>query len=276
MLLHVMERGAPSTVHGDHHLSGVAEAEAYLAAVTARCPAGLQIDGHVHPNEEGDVARSITDHAAGLAADLIVLSTHGGGGIRGILFGSVAQQVLRGGTRPVLLVRPRAAAPDVPDGSWSVRRVLVPLDGSLPSEDALPISVTVAGAYGAELHLLQIVPTLTTIPGERASAARLVPTAAAASLEIEEGEARARLELIASRIRGAGVHVWAVVGRGEPAQGLLDGALRIPADLIVMATHGRTGLAAVLSGSVASRIAARFPHPLLLVRSTRPADPGSS
>jgi nucleotide-binding universal stress UspA family protein len=273
MLLHVMERSAPPTVHGDRHLTGVAEAEAYLREVTSRVGPGVAVDRHVHPNKEGDVAKSITDHAADLGVDLIVLSTHGGGGARRVLFGSVAQQVLHLGTRPVLLVR----APDIgvvdAAAPWNVSRVLVPLDGSPASEDALPVSLAVAGAYGAEVHLLRIVPTLTTIPGERASAARLVPTAAMASLEIEEAEAKKALEAIASRIRDGGIRARAVVGRGEPAQGVLEGAVRIQADLVVMATHGRTGLDAVLSGSVASRIAAKFPRPLLLVRSAPAGQP---
>jgi len=146
MLLHVIERSAPPTVHGDRHLTGVAEAEAYLMEIASRCGPGVAVDRHVHPNEEGNVAKSITDHAADLGVDLIVLSTHGGGGARRVLFGSVAQQVLHLGTRPVLLVRPpdggavEAAAP------WNLGRVLVPLDGSPASEDALPVSLAVGGA----------------------------------------------------------------------------------------------------------------------------------
>ncbi|HYM91185.1 MAG TPA: universal stress protein [bacterium] len=64
------------------------------------------------------------------------------------------------------------------------------------------------------------------------------------------------------------------MGAGEPAQDVLDGALRVNADLLIMATHGRTGLDAVFSGSVASRIGGRFPGPLLLVRSERAGRPG--
>jgi nucleotide-binding universal stress UspA family protein len=267
-LLHVMERAAPMTVHGERHLTEASEAEAYLTEVASQRPVQVHIDHHVHPNKEGDVAKSIIDHAADLGADLVTLSTHGRGGARRVLFGSVAQLVLHGGTRPVLLIRPDAVAPH-PVVPWEVGRILVPLDGSAPSEDALPISVAVGGAYGAEVHLVRIVPTLGTIPGERASAARLAPTAAVASLEIEQEDARKALEAVATRIRESGTRALAVVGRGDPAQGVLEEALRLRADLVVMATHGRTGLDAVLSGSVASRIAAKFPRPLLLVRSPR-------
>ena len=103
-----------------------------------------------------------------------------------------------------------------------------------------------------------------------------MPTAAVASLEIEEEEARKALETIASAIREGAIRALPVVRRGEPAQGVLEEALRIRADLVIMATHGRTGLDAVLSGSVASRIAAKFPRPLLLVRSTGSSEPEPS
>jgi len=276
-LLHVLERAAPVRVHGDRHLRGVPEAETYLSEVASRCRAlGTEVDRHVHPNEEGDVAKSIIDHAADLGVDLIILATHGGGGARRVLFGSVAQQVLRGGSRPVFLIRPPDAAAPQRDGRFDLERVLVPLDGSPPSEAALPAAMVLARAYGAEVHLLRIVPTLATIAGERASAARLVPTATAASLELEEGEARDRLEGIASQIRTAGIRLSTAVGRGEAAQGVLDQALRVRAGLIVLATHGRTGLDAVFSGSVASRIAAKSPLPLLLVRAPRPGVPAPS
>lgn len=269
-LLHVLERQAPSTVHGERHLTGAGEAGAYLGEVSARVLAsGVAVDQHVHPNEEDNVAKSIVDHADDLAADLVILATHGGGGARRVLFGSVAQQVLRRGLRPVLLVRP----PDGPASQNTVSpelgRFLVPLDGEQAAEAALPLAATLAAAYRAEVVLRRVVPTLSTLGGERATAARLVPTAAAASLDMEEGEAVRYLEDVAARPLLQGLRINASVMRGDPAQTLLDVAARIAVDMIVMATHGRSGLDAVLSGSVASRIAARFLKPLLLVRAPR-------
>jgi nucleotide-binding universal stress UspA family protein len=276
-LLTVMERAAPATVHGERHITGPVEAEVYLAQVAERCSAsGAQTEWHVHPNKEGDVARSIIDHAADLGTDLIILCTHGGGGARRVLFGSVAQQVLRGGTRPVLLIRPLEGSAQEEFAAWNLRRLLVPLDGSPPSEACLPTALTLVRAYDAEMFLLRVVPTLATISGERASTALLVPTATAASLDLEEQEAKVHLDTIASRMRAAGARVSAAVGRGEPAQEVLGSALRVNAELIVMATHGRAGLDAVFSGSVASRVVARFARPLLLVRAGRNGGAGAS
>ena len=274
-LLAVMERGAPATVHGQRHITGTAEAEAYLREVARRCAApGVAIEWHVHPNEEGDVAKSIIDHAADLEADLIILCTHGGGGARRVLFGSVAQQVLRGGTRPVLLIRPLEDQPPDDVAGWDLHRLLVPLDGSRASEAALPVARTLARAYGADVFLLRVVPTLATITGERASTARLVPTATAVSLDLEEREAKVLLETIATQLRAEGARASVLIRRGEPAQEMLAVALRVSAELIVMATHGRAGLDAVFSGSVASRVLARFPRALLLVRAGRDGAPG--
>ena len=276
-LLTVMERGAPATVHGERHITGAAEAEAYLREVAERCAApGVAIEWHVHPNEEGDVAKSIIDHAADLGADLIILCTHGGGGARRVLFGSVAQQVLRGGTRPVLLIRPLEGQPPGIAPRWDLHRLLVPLDGSRPSEAALPVARALGRAYGADVFLLRVVPTLATITGERASTARLVPTATAVSLDLEEREAKVALEAIASQLLAAGARASVLIRRGEPAQEVLAVALRMDAELIVMATHGRAGLDAVFSGSVASRVGAKFPRGLLLVRAGRNDEPGAA
>ena len=272
-LLYVMERSAPATVHGERHLTVVSEAEKYLEEIARGCRAeGVEVDRHVHPNEVGDVARSIVDHAKEMAADLVVLATHGAGGARRVLFGSVAQQVLRRGVRPVLLIRPPEMYPPPGLPPFSLTRLLVPLDGAPASRAALPIAAVVARAYVAEVVLLRIVPTLATIPGERASTALLVPTATAATLDLEEKDARRSLETLATSLRAQGLRVSTHVGRGNPAQGLLEGATQTGAEMIVMATHGRTGLDAVFSGSVASRIVARFSRPILLVRPARESD----
>jgi len=104
ILLHVIERGAPVAVHGDRHLTHVTEADPYLEGLADRIrDVGISVQTHAHPAPEGDVARSIVDHSDEQQADLIVLCTHGRGKMRDLLFGRIAQQVLRRGTTPVLL-----------------------------------------------------------------------------------------------------------------------------------------------------------------------------
>jgi nucleotide-binding universal stress UspA family protein len=180
----------------------------------------------------------------------------------------VAQQVLRRGDRPVLLIRPpeSAAVPEIGQNGLTLRRVLVPLDGEPAAEAAVPFAVTLARAYRAEVALLRVVPTLSTIVGERAGAAKLVPTAAAATLEYEERDAQRYLRAIGELLRAVGIDVSWAVARGDAAQGVLNEVAASGAELLIMASHGRAGLSAVLTGSVASKVVGRYAGPVLLVR----------
>jgi nucleotide-binding universal stress UspA family protein len=260
-LLHVIERRPPADVHGEHHLASVSEAEAYLQAIAAATFPDLQINFHVHGPDAGDVAAIIANHAEEFGIDIVVLCTHGSGGARELFYGSVAQQVLGRGQVPVLLIRPEGVGQ-----AFTCARLLVPLDGSPSSEAALPAAEALASAFGGHLHLLTVVPTLATVPTDRAPAALLLPGATTASLEIEEEAIRTYLEGLAARLRSGGITAEVKIGRGDPAFVVIETADRISADLVVMATHGRSGMSAVWAGSVATRIAARGRRPMLLVR----------
>lgn len=262
-LFHAVEQGAPPTVHGDRHLTHPAEAQGYLAGVAAwLAEHGVSAD-IAWDMEPGEVASRIATAAANAGADLVVLCTHGTGGLRRLLFGRVAQQVLQRGTVPVLLVPPSASGREQP---FHCRRILVPLDGSETSEAALPTAAALATGFNAALLLAMIVPTVETVSGERAAAIRLMPTAAAAVLEAEAAEAVDYLGGLAGRLGPNSGAASIVVERGEPVRALLDVASRREADVIVMATHGRSGVSAVWAGSVAQRIIAQSTRPVLLVR----------
>jgi nucleotide-binding universal stress UspA family protein len=265
VLLHVLERGAPESVHGERHLQAPAAADRYLREVAQRFSAGVAVDRHVHPNAVADVARGIAEHAAELRAGLIVLATHGAGGIRGLLFGRIAQQVLAHGATPVLLVRP-GVVPPAPD---ALRSVLVALDGTPEGEAALPLARSIAAAEEARLYLIQVVPTVRTVRGSAIPVATFLPTATAKLLEIEEHDAAAYLELVAARL--APLDAWVAVRRGDVSDELTAAAREIAPDLVVMSTHGKAGIDSLLSGSIGARFFARIRQPLLLVRVTRDA-----
>ena len=262
-LLHVLEPDAPPTVHGDRHLRSPAEAEGYLAG-TADWMAARQVSADVALNQQqGDVAATIARIGGAVGADLIVLTTHGRSGVRGLLFGRVAQQVLQRGAIPVLLIQPSASGRDA---AFAFRRLLVPLDGSDTSERALPAAAALAAAYGAELGLMRVVPTVDTVSGDQSAPARLLPTTTAAMLEVEAAEAGSYLERIAGGMRQEGRVVATAVGRGDPVRVLADAVRQRQVDLMVMATHGRSGVSAVWAGSVASRLIGTGVTPVLLVR----------
>jgi nucleotide-binding universal stress UspA family protein len=261
-LLHVVERRAPTRIHGERHLRDESDAREYLFGEVAPrlLAAGLGTSGHVHDVPEGDVAASIARHADELSADLIVLATHGSGGMRDILFGSVAQQVLARTPVPVLLVRPDRT------GEGELRRVLVPLDGGADGEAALPAAIGLARPFGAEFLLLRVVPTWSTLPGERGPVAILLPTATAEALEIQAGEAETYVASLAARLEIEGVRSVGRVRRGEPVREIVEGVRREEADLVAMSTHGRAGLGAAWAGSLAARLLKSLPVPALLVR----------
>jgi len=265
-LLHVLERAAPQTVHGERHLTRAEDAEVYLRAAAATLESGGMTVERIVDGEMTDVARTIASRAASLHADLIVICTHGEGGFRELLFGSVAQQVLGGGAIPVLLVHPTAGPPQ----PFVCRTILVPLDQTAPSEAALPAAASLARALTAVIVLSHVVPTVTTMPGERGAAATLMPTAAAAMLDAEVERAAGYLQNLIPRLTGDGVDAQARVERGEPVQALLALVDARQVDLVVMATHARAGMAAVWTGSVAARFLPRVSVPVLLVRT--PAD----
>jgi len=269
-LLHLMERDAPPKVHGERHLTTVVEAQRYLAEL-ASClsDVGLTTDTHVDTNEHGDTAGRIIDHAAEMGIDLVVLSAHGRSGLGRWLFGSIAQKVLGVGIAPVLMIVPAKRGAPPP----SVARVLVPLDGSAEAEVALPYARGMVGATGGTLHLVYAVPRVESLTGGRGAVARYSPTTSAALLDEAEEGATAYLGTLADRQRADHVAVETTIVRDDPATAIVDTAGRIHADLIVMASHGRAGMAGAWAGSVSSKVLARAPGPFLLIRASGPAHP---
>lgn len=261
MLLHVIERNARETVHDERHLTDPDEACAYLGEVRARFfPPEAQVEQHVHTREVSDVARSIVVHSEEMTPDLIVMCTHGKGGLRDLFFGSIAQQVIGMGVTPILLIRPRADR-----GTFALHQLLVPLDGSAEHEQCLPVAADLAQACGAALHLVTVVPTRATLTGNEAATGTLLPGATAAMLDLAEAGAVDYLGAHMARLQAAGLAVTAEVARGDPAPLIAATARKTAADVIVLGTHGKAGMDAFWEGSVAPKVAAQSELPLLLV-----------
>jgi len=266
-LLYVRETAAPRTVHGQRHLQTAAEAEAYLSEVTDRWRgAGVSTAWHVHPNPEGDVARSLVEHASELAGDVLVMTTHGSGGLRDLLFGSIAQQVLRRGSTPTLIVRPPAGETEL---VYTWRSILVPESGGHDGERARAYASEIAGATGATLNLLTVVPTVSTVTGDQAASATFSPTAVRAVLEAESEEASRALEGEARVLRDRGIAVTTLVVRGAPVEQIIATVGAEKPDLVVLTTHGQSGIGGTLSGSKAARLIAEIRQPTLLIRVER-------
>ncbi len=265
VLFHVIERGAAERVHGERHLARANEALAYLNEIAGRLrQAGLVVEQHVHEPGEADVAQSIIDHTQDLRTDLVLLCAHGRSGLRDVLMGNIAQQVIQGGQTPVFFVRPEGMAKRA--GHYQCRRILVPLDPSDPHEVGLPLAVQLARQCGAAVHVMAAVPTAVTASPEEAPAAALLPTATAAVLDLDARNARLRLQDVTRSLVAQGVVADGSVARGDATALILSTARDQQADLIVLATHARAMLEARWEGSVAPRVLAQAVDPVLLVR----------
>lgn len=265
-LLHVIERDAPQSIHGEQHLADEASATRYLDEIARRLEGqGIAVTYHVHPNRERDVAASIAGHARELGSDLIVIGTHGNGGLRDVVIGDIAEQVIGRGAAPALLLRPGTPPTGQP---FAVRRMVVPLDGSADSERALPIARAIGRVWDAEAVLVRVVPTRGDLSNERSAIAVMLPGATRAVLEIEEAVAAEYLAGTCKRL-GESAAAQARTLRGDPTTMVLRTVETCGADLVVMATHGRSGLGAFWADSVGHRLAEKVAVPLLIDATAR-------
>jgi nucleotide-binding universal stress UspA family protein len=271
-IIHIIERNAPSEVHRDTHLVTPEEATTYLQELSRR-PAlsGLRVEIHVHTAEVSDVARSIAEHSAELAPDLVVMCTHGNGGARRLLFGDIAQQVISLGITPVLMVRPSKEM-QVIGAVGNLRTILVPINGDPGHEKGLPMAAEIALAFHCRLHLLMVVPEVRDLTGLKAATSLILPGATRLNLEMESEGAQMYLDQRAAELNREGILADYENSRGDPAHAIVASARRLSADLVVMGTHGRAGADAFWAGSVAARVVARVRAPLMLVPLSKGAE----
>lgn len=146
----------------------------------------------------------------------------------------------------------------------TINHILSPLDFSETSAHAIELATHIAGWYESRITALHVVtPLVTPYPGLPAVDPRTDP------LLGEPGRRRMCGEILDAfrEARAAGTSVDAMVNVGQPAREILDCAARLPADLIVMGTHGRRGIRRIALGSDAEQVLRTSPVPLLLVRS---------
>jgi nucleotide-binding universal stress UspA family protein len=260
-LLHLIERRPPSEVHHDRHLTNAVEATAYLDEVRQRAFNEIAVECHVHTTEIDDVARSIVEHIDELAPDLVVMCTHGQGGLRRRLFGSKAQQVIALNKTPILLIPPtQHAAPQ-----FNCTRIVVPLDGNAEHEQGLRAATELARVCRATLHLVYVIPTVDRLKGDDLATGRLLPHTMSTILDMQQEEATEYLGCHIVNLREVGLTITAEVARGEVVKTILDTAKRQQADLIALGTHAKSGMDAIWSGSLTPVLSDQSPAPLLLV-----------
>lgn len=198
----------------------------------------------------------ILEYAADHDIDLIVLGTHGRRGLRHLVLGSVATEVVRRSPCPVLTVRLSDGAPAV---RWP-QRLLVPVDFSEPSDVGVAHAKELVQGSETRVDLLHVVevPRIPDVYG-------MTEYAAADNLDQVQNRARESLDRIVEDLGGTDrteIHV----SQGSPAHEIVDFADHNRSDLIVIATHGLTGLQRLLMGSVAEQVVSRASCPVLTVK----------
>ena len=259
-LLHVIEQDAPSEVHADRHLTKPDEATEYLEDIARRAfPSKVKVKTHVHTAPVSDVARSIVEHiTTEFKPDLIVTCTHGKGGIRDALFGSIAQQIVTQVKAPLLLIKPVSPR-------FKLEKILVPLDPDSAHDYSFPFAESLAQAFKAELHLLSVIPTFGTLADEQAAAGNLMPVTTQAFLDIKEENARQDLQKHVDVLRKNKVIASVEILRGDPASAIVKTAEKASIDLIILSTHRRKGMGAFWARSVAPKVAQKTKIPLLMI-----------
>ena len=210
----------------------------------------------------GDAAEQIVVAVA--EAELLVMATHGRAGLSRVLFGSVAERVVAHSPVPVLLCRPGGSRLTV------IERLLVAVDGTDGDWAALGAALEMARATGARLSLLHMVLPLQLYAP---SADPFGGFSATPYVEREWDETARRgaqqyVEGLAEVARRGGVAAESRATTGPVVETIVDAAGRTAADLIVMSTHGRTGAARAIHGSVADAVMRAVDRGVLLVHAT--------
>jgi len=228
---------------------GEKEAGDYLAARAHTLErAGLRVRCEVWHGDPGQMILNAADRGR---VGLIAMTTHGWRGLDRLRFGSVAESVVRKARVPVLLVRGRLRWPaDRPP------RILVPLDGSAPSAAILAPVARLRQRLHAAVELLHVLEAL--------------PPAAYPDRDPGRAATTEYLERARARFTGESPEVECVVLEGPAAAMIARRTADSGADLVAMTTHGRSGVARLLVGSVAEQVLRTADVPVLLWKAAIP------
>ena len=233
--------------------------ELYSLAAECRKTSGVNIEVSL---EDGPVPDALHAYAKRNKVDLIVMTSHGRGGMARLSLGSVTDSLIRRSTIPVLVVKPYQShlSSQVSD---VFKRIIVPLDGSSVAEQILPEVVALAKVEESDLTLLRVV-----VP--RTSSQKAVANEKTLWWDKAVAAAGAYLFRTADKLREDGFRTKTDVVIGEDiAQSIADYAARESADLVAIATHGRGGFSRALRGSVADAVTRTSRTSMLVLRPVR-------
>ena len=227
----------------------------------------LRAAGHVIETEvrAGHPAQQIVAAAAEGGATMIVIGSHGRGAIDRLFHGSVADQVARTATRPVMVVR----APRHQPGAVGIARLVLPLDGSPVAEQSLPVATAIARRLATPLFLVRAVNIMEYMP-PALGMGEAIPFEAYDQTETElNQDAHDYLDTMATHLREQGFSVTTKVLSGPPAAAITEATK--PGDVIVLCSHERSGVMRWLMGSVAEELVHEDDVPVILAPASETA-----
>jgi nucleotide-binding universal stress UspA family protein len=269
-LAHVHMLNDPIYVEGmmvidaDLYSLGREHERAYLERIRDQLASRLGISATcANLDSDSTIAGTLAHYAEANAIDLVVMTTHGRGGLARAWLGSVADALVRCSPSPILLLRPGEGTPDLAQAP-QLKHILIPLDGSALSEQILGPALELGGLTQANYTLLRAVEPFVLVG--------YAPLAQASRLDLQltqQGLAGAQryLDALAEPLRAEGqaIQTRAMLAE-QAAAAILEEADQQKADLIAMTTHGRSGLARLFLGSVADKVLRGAGLPMLIQR----------
>jgi nucleotide-binding universal stress UspA family protein len=269
-LLAVVDAGALLTsVERARLFDNLAEQEShkskeYLERIAERF-AGSRVKRSVG---QGIAAEAIIEKATADNSTLIAMTTHGRSGLNRWLLGSVAEKVLRATTNPLLLVR--AVHEGKTEGEATLKSIVVPLDGSELAEHALPTVIEIAKKLRLEVFLFR---AYSNPYGSFTGGAGLYAANLDALMASVRDEARNYLEEKMAELGKQGVDEMSyLLQEGVAPDEIVSVGSHTPESLIVMCSHGRSGVKRWVLGSVTETVVRHSDSPVLVLRPARPVE----
>lgn len=231
-------------------------AEEYIAGLKQKLEAaGVRVKTQVRLGGPSTVILKV---AAELKATMIALATHGSTGLKRLLLGSVAEELIRLSPLPILAVRPFYSYELSTKGGAEfepLRNILLPVDEAALGALAIEPVAKLAELFESRVVLLKV----------------LQPKGRKPVTEAATEAARKELTALSKRIEKRGVETGVVVGQGDAIEEILKSVRFHEIDLIAMPTHGRRGLKRLLLGSVTEQVLREARVPMLILRPAKPA-----
>jgi len=262
-LVHVIEMSPEFTayVHGDSEVDAMLEIEEASQKHLRRIAAGIEGVEVSTIVLRGRPAARLVEYVDALDGSLVVMSSHGRTGFRRMMLGSTTARVVQACTAPVIVVRVSDDGDGVEEPE-SIQKVLVPLDGSEFAEHALHAVYELVRRDDVMIRLLRV-PEIVAYPSTMYGAASY--EAVDAYMTAMQTESEEYLKGIAERLQDRQGQVSWELRDGATSAAILEAANEFGADLIAMASHGRTGFRRFLLGSVAEQVLHESHVPVMLV-----------